>query len=115
MKTGCETLAKELEEQSFKIAHEIVDPLEQYNKKYASDINASISGAESVFQQYQDLKTQVAASKNQYFKLKEEAEISELRIEEAMLSLERGEIGVEQLQQISQQGLQLKYKAELAH
>jgi hypothetical protein len=52
MKTGCETLAKELEEQSFKIAHEIVDPLEQYNKKYASDINASISGAESVFQQY---------------------------------------------------------------
>lgn len=49
MKTGCETLAKELEEQSFKIAHEIVDPLEQYNKKYASDINASISGAESVF------------------------------------------------------------------
>jgi hypothetical protein len=29
--------------------------------------------------------------------LKEEAEISELRIEEAMLSLERGEIGVEQL------------------
>ena len=49
MKTGCEVLAGELEEQSFKIAHEIVDPLEQYNKKYCNDVQASIKGAESVF------------------------------------------------------------------
>jgi hypothetical protein len=33
--------------------------------------------------------------KNSYFKLKEEAEVSELKIEEAMLALERGEIQVE--------------------
>lgn len=37
-----------------------------------------------------------------------------MRIEEAMLSLERGEIEVEQLKTISEKGMLLKYKAELA-
>jgi hypothetical protein len=35
--------------------------------------------------------------KNNYFKLKEEAEMSELKIEETMLALERGEVQVEDL------------------
>jgi|LauGreDrversion4_2_1035121.scaffolds.fasta_scaffold575899_1 hypothetical protein len=47
-------------------------------------------------------------------KLREEAEISEIKIEEAMLAFERGEIEVERLQQVSQTGLQVKYKSELA-
>lgn len=45
---------------------------------------------------------------------KETADKSDLRIEEAMLSLERGEIEVEQLKTISEKGMLLKYKAELA-
>ena len=115
VKTGCEVLAGELEEQSLKIAHEIVDPLEQYNKKYCKDVQSSIQGAESVFQQYQDLKNQVALLKSNYFKLKQDAELSELKIEESMLGLERGERTVEDLQAVSQQGLHLKYQAEIAH
>ena len=38
VKSGCEILAGELEEHSLKIAHEIVDPLDQYNKKYRDDV-----------------------------------------------------------------------------
>jgi len=34
-------------------------------------------------------------------KLREDAEISEIKIEEAMLAFERGEIEVERLQQVS--------------
>ena len=98
-----------------KIAHEIVDPLEQYNKKYFKDVQSSIQGAESVFQQYQDLKNQVALLKSNYFKLKQDAEVSELKIEESMLGLERGERTVEDLQAVSQQGIQIKYQAEVAH
>jgi len=42
-------MAGELEEQSFKIAHEIVDPLDQYNKKYCQDVQSSIEGAQNIF------------------------------------------------------------------
>ena len=38
LKSGCEVLAAELEDMSFKIVHEIVEPLEQYNKKYCCDV-----------------------------------------------------------------------------
>ena len=39
--------------------------------------------------------------KKEYMKLREDAEISEIKIEEAMLAFERGEIEVERLQQVS--------------
>lgn len=37
-----------------------------------------------------------------------------MRIEEAMLALEQGQIDIERVQQISKQGVHVKYKAELA-
>ncbi len=42
------------------------------------------------------------------------AERSDTRIEEHMLQFERGEIDVDKVQQVSKQGIILKYKAELA-
>ena len=66
-------------------------------------------------QQFNDLKMKVALQKTSYFKLKEESEISELKIQEAVLAFERGEIQVEELQQVSQHGVSLKYKAEVAN
>ncbi len=37
-----------------------------------------------------------------------------MRIEEAMLALDQGQIEVDRVQQISKQGVHVKYKAELA-
>ena len=53
-------------------------------------------------------------AKENYFGLKEEADKCDMRIEEAMLSFEQGQIDVERVQQISKQGVHVKYKAELA-
>ena len=42
------------------------------------------------------------------------ADKSDLKIQEHMLSYERGEVDATQVQQVSKQGVLIKYKAELA-
>jgi hypothetical protein len=49
-----------------------------------------------------------------YLSQREIAERSDTRIEEQMLAFERGEVDVDKVQQVSKQGIILKYKAELA-
>jgi membrane protein YdbS with pleckstrin-like domain len=46
--------------------------------------------------------------------LKWEVEKCEINLEESMLALERGFVPVSKVQQVSQQGMQVKYKAEVA-
>jgi hypothetical protein len=46
--------------------------------------------------------------------MKENGEKSDLKIEEAMLAFQRGEIDIQSLQGTSKQGIVIKYKGELA-
>ncbi len=88
LKAGLDFLAQELEQESFRITKELVEPLEQFNREYYGDVQVQIQGAQNIFIHYTDLSNKHQDSKENYFGLKEEAEKCDMRIEEAMLALE---------------------------
>ncbi len=70
--------------------------------------------AQSVWNQYQDAVDKVQISKDRYFSLKDQAVQNEVEIEEGMLAMERGKISIEKVQRVSNKGIKVKYKAEVA-
>ena len=91
-----------------------LDPLVMYSQTYNQSSKSALATAQNHFKEYHDLSKAVSDNKNSYFMHKETADKSDLRIEEHMLKLERGEIEVDALQSVSQNGMLTKYKAELA-
>lgn len=63
---------------------------------------------------YSDLLQKCNSAKDVYNAQSEIADKSDLKIQEHMLCYERGEVDATQVQQVSKQGVLIKYKAELA-
>lgn len=91
-----------------------LEPISIYMQLFHQSSLQQFSAADKEYLAYQELVAKVQECKDSFFTAKENADRSDLKIEEAMLQFDRGELSVEQLQFISQQSTLLKYKAELA-
>lgn len=91
-----------------------LEPISIYMQLYHQSSLQQFCQADKHYLAYQDSQAKVQECKDAFFQAKETADRSDLKIEEAMLRFDRGELTVEGLQQVSQQSTLLKYKAELA-
>lgn len=78
---------------------ETLDPIDLQMQLYQQQSFVQIENAQSSYKEYQDQLKVVAEARDSYFFHKDTAEKGNLRMEEALLALEKGEIDAESLNQ----------------
>ena len=114
VKQGLEDFANIVSEKTSIILQDLVEPIEQYQKHYIQNSNESISSAKTFWYALDEERKKIIHTKDKYYRLMNDVEQSEISIELALLEHEKGNLSLDQVQRITNQTLNVKYKAEIA-
>eukprot|EP00347_Sterkiella_histriomuscorum_P007183 403349944 len=114
IKQGMEDIAQQIQSKVDTVFNDLIEPLEQYQKNYIQTNSELISQSKTYWHTLEEEKRKLHLIQDRYYKLMTEVEQSEISIEVALLEHEKGILNLDQVQRITNQTLNVKYKTELA-
>ena len=104
VQSGVFSMCQALEECSQQIVGDLVEPLETFTKLHTHDSQDTLQTCSQNWDTYVDYIKESIMSRDRLFDLKQDVEKYEVRLEEAMLALERGQTSSEHVQRVCSVG-----------
>lgn len=96
------------------IMAEIMEPLDHNQRSFQATTQDQITRAKAFWADMEERRVRLETQQDRYYRLSSDAEQTDVDIEQALLDHERGLMTLEQVQRITNQTLNVKYRAELA-
>ena len=91
-----------------------MEPFDHYQRSYVNTSSDLLHDSKVLWTELEDHRIKLETQQDRYYRLSNDAEQTDIEIEQALLEHERGLMTLEQVQRITNQTLNVKYRAELA-